>query len=335
MNNNFFKAFPWVLISVSLLTSCVSTETLEPGNMATSTQEIVLNINTPSEAKTRGAGYKLRYSAKIYEGTQNIWNKPLERQEIIDGESDNQIIFKVPANSNYGILVFADYIPEDSQPNSEGLYADYFYDTTSNSKISQMRTTPGSANSTVSSDFFNNDYYDAFFGSETFLKGVEEKIVDMTLNRTTAKIIFRDNSDLYGDCSISLNTVSVFNQFYQDDNTIFSSPTTVQTNGITFSQSFPENTENKDLFFFYTLAEDTNVTHKVKSSFTVTNNGVQSDVFTISDIPVKANYKTIVTGKFLTEDSSDNPGGEEEPQEGDIILNLTTNFGWEQESLSN
>lgn len=332
MGAKLIKSSFFALISGTLLSACMSTEVIEPKESSQEVNEIVLSIKTPQEVLTRADnGYKLRYIAKIIKGSNtSAWGNttPLDRQEIIDGESNNQIIFKVPAGENYGILVFADYIPADYQRGTNGLYKDHFYNTTNSSKVAIIRTTPGSDKETVSADFFNNDNYDAFYGIKTLRKEIEEVVVDMTLVRTTAKVIFRENTNT-GTGNITLTKLGVQRQFYLDSGTCaFASSTSIN---VALPNASVVDDDNKDLFFFYTLADTPSPNQTVSTEFKVINNAISSDPFTITKIPVKANYKTIVTSAFLSEEETPK---EDETKAGDIILNLSANYDWEQEEFT-
>ena len=320
-----------------LATSCVSIDTIEPNDTTDSSDRIVISLNTPEIAKTRADnGYKLRYIAKIFSGsTSNTWGNPLDRQEIIDGdEADNQIVFKVTPDYDYAIMVFADYIPENYKKGSNGQYQDYFYNTTRSKQV-VLRTTPGSDDTSVSADFFNNDNYDCFYEMVTFHKSALEKVIDLTLTRATGKVIFREKTDKKGECAINVNKVNPRMNFYFD-NKLSSDP----TGGNTKAGNIPLNNQpeitdyNKDLFYFYTLADSLTSPQYVLTTFTVNPDNADASPITINNIPVKRNYRTIVKGEFLS-DSHGNTGSGDGNKEGDIILNLSTDYTWEEEIIEN
>ena len=334
------KLFSFSLFASSILASCVSTEILEPESPQDTSKQIVLTLTTPEEASTRADnGYKLRYTARIFKGSSaNAWAKtPVDRQEIIDGEEyegkeKNQIIFKVEPNDNYGIMVFADYVPVDYQPDNDGYYKDYFYNTKEKRII--MRTTPGSDEEVVSPEFFNNHNYDAFFAIQTIYKDIEEVVLNMSLKRATAQIVFRETSDATGDCSIIVNKLGVRRLFDQDINQTFDPPSSESSKNrgnINLPQTASVDEENKDLFFFYSLAHTANTTQHVSTEFKAFNDNHITDAYSVKEIPVKANYKTIVKGAF-------HPNAyfkpEEDTKAGDIILNLSADYDWEQQELS-
>ena len=339
MSTKSFKTIASAILACGLFSSCVATDVVTPEANKDSSEYVVLNVSSPQEATRADEGYKLRYIAKIFQGSsRTAWGDPLDRQELIDGENGNQIVFKVDPNDNYAILVFADYIPANYEAGADGLYNDYFYNTKKNSKQVVLRTTPGSDAANVSSSFFNNHNYDAFFGMETFRKEEAEKVVDMTLKRTTAQVVFREKSENEGECSVSVNKLGVRKSFSQDQNNS-ADPDFYEANkslgNLNLTETANVDSSNKDLFFFYTLADPTSSPQNVSTEFKVTKNETESDVITVKDIPVKANYKTIVTGEFLPADNSgDDPKEEDPTKSGDVILNLTTDFSWQQEPLS-
>lgn len=327
------KFFSLSLIFTSLFVSCVSTDIIEPEDHQFS-NELILSISTPEEVATRADnGYKLRYIAKIFRGSSSAaWGSPLDRQEIIDGEKNNQIIFKVEPNDNYAIMVFADYIPANSQPGSNGLYDDYFYNTQL-SQRSTLRTTPGSDVEEVSPAFFNNHNYDSFFAIEKLYKDIDEKTVNMTLKRITAQVIFREKNDHSGQCNVTVNKLGVRKNFDYGISQS-SDPSATEANKNLGNINLPQSTleGNNDLFFFYTLADAT--PQYVSTEFKVTKDGETSDAFTVKEIPVTSNYKTIVTSNFLKDDPSSDIPDDDPTKSGDIILNMTTDFSWQQETLS-
>lgn len=329
-----------LFLAVPFVCSCVSTETVEPDLAAKATDEIVLNISSPEDAFTRADnGYKLRYIAKIFQGsTSAAWTSVISRQELIDGESNNRIVFKVDPDKDYAIMVFADYIPADYTADANGLYKDYFYNTQSSRKA-VMRTTPGSDADALSPLFFNNPNYDAFYGIATFHKEEAEKIVDMTLKRASAQVIFRDNSGLSGSCNVTVNKIGLRKTYDFSLQSQSSTPGASEANrnlgDIAIAETATVGAGNSDIFYFYTLADEITSPQYVSTEFKVTKEGVVSDAVSVKEIPVKSNYRTIVTGQFLPADpSTPGPGEDETTKAGDIILNLSTDFSWQQEPLS-
>lgn len=354
-------------ISLLSLSSCISTEEVSSPEAKSETAQLVLNIEKPSELATRADdGYKLRYVAKLFQASSlgNISELKI-RKEIADGdfsenEVANQIIFNVDAGYPYIILVTADYIPK-GYPISNSTYQDYFYNTAcSDSKSVAINPTPGQAVNNWSfaafkDSFFNNDNYDCFYAISDVINKTEAKVeLSLTLNRNVSKIIFKDQSGAPSE-GISINISKIgFGYSYELHKNV------IQNN---FDEPFspkinlgPSSTQD-GLFYFYSFAPD-NEDEDNKASITFT---VNSKTFTIEDIPLKANYKTIVTGNFLGSESSgskgedpsggdsgntggntgdnngDNTGGDntgggntggDTTEPGDIILNLGSNSDW-------
>lgn len=331
-----------LLVSMFALSSCVSTETVEPSMPGEANSEIVLNLTSEELPLTKADnGYKLRYIARIFSGSSNnVWSY-IESKEIIDGESNNRIVFSVSPNSNYTLMVFADYIPSNSSKGADGYYPDYFYDTKSNKQSVTMRTTPGSSSTSVSPDFFNNDNYDAFYGIHVLYKEEKEYVVNMTLHRVTAQVVFRDNSGNTGDCNVSVDKLGLRSYLAFDKEPVTTSPGASESNkslgNIGLTQTSTVNATNKNVFYFYTLADLTTSSQFVSTEFKVTRNGVSSPAISVKEIPVKSNFRTVVAGSFLPSESKSDPsdGDNTDPgaQDGDIILNLSCNYDWEQQPL--
>lgn len=328
------------IFSLLALSSCISTETIESPAPDTSAQEIVIKLEKPDASDTRAdSDFRLRYTARIFSGGSLGGWQFITRKDILEGdESGNQIVFSVPANQTYTIMVFADYIPADFTPNADGIYPDYFYNTSA-SLNSRLRTTPGSDSGEVSASFFNNDYYDAFFAIEKINKGESEYILDMTLTRATAKVIFRDNSGNEGRASVSVNKVGPRKQIDFLFEPVTSDPASDASSGFDDLklESTPEiNDSEKDVFFFYTLADSFNNSQKVFIEFSVDNGDVAGQTFSVSDIPVKANFQTIVSGSFLPAVSDDDPSVPLPPVTvpGDIIVNVSADTNWNQQPMT-
>ena len=324
------------------LNSCVSTDTLQPEKPLNESEEIVINLSAPAEIKSRATdGYKLRYIAKLVQGTSQNWDTGsnstiLQRKEIIDGENNNTIVFKVTPNSYYGLLVFADYIPEESTANSDGHYPDYFYNTTTYPLRYSMRPTPGVDNDSylLSADFFNNDNYDCFSNMETIYKTEKEYIVNMTLHRMVAQVIFRENTENTGLCNVNITQLSFIKNF--DSNTQSSSTVqnaTLSSKLITLSNTI--DTDNKDILYYYTFANPTNQSLNTSIGFEVNLEGKEPVTKSLKSIPVQSNYRTIVKSSYVPSvNLEEDPKDDDNDKDGDIILNLTTEFDWEQEPIN-
>lgn len=325
------------LFGIAALSSCVSTDTLDMNEIQDTDTGIVLNLYKPDGFDTRAdnENYKLRYIAQIARGSSsNNIGSILSRQEIIDGETEtNRVIFKVDPGYDYTIMVFADYLPAETMANSKGHYEDYFYNTTDNEKLCKIRTTPGSDEQKVSPDFFNNDNYDAFFGKHSLHKEAKEEIVNMTLKRITAQVKFNETKVTSGEGEVAINKLSYRKSFFwETGGTSLSDNPSANLGNIYLSQNSIINGNNQDLFYFYTLAGTTNSSQNVSIEFTVKREALDPKTTTVNEIPVKANYRTIVKGNFMPLSPEDPPIDEDKT--GNIILNLSTDGNWEQEELS-
>ena len=336
------------LIAIFSLTSCISTDTIEP-EICPAETPVFLNLVAPSDAPTRADdGYKLRYTAKLYSGTDRQSNTvTVQRQELIEGEEGgagikNQMVFYVPQGSPYVIYVFADYIPANfERQSSNGLYKDYFYDTTLDKNVVRMLSTPGNKNTyNVASSFFNNDRYDCFGGVAALEenKTAEKVEFNLTLHRLVSKVRLVDNSKFSGYYDGEIQSITYLSQYTLkkslSDETGWAPKTSNSKLTIFNNQEFSSG-EEKELFFFYTFATTGTVSPecpKLQMNITDHSEKTLATVISTGDIPVKRNQITTVKGKLLpgiSDEPEENPSIEEE---GPIILNLSSsNEEWAQE----
>ncbi|MCH5226936.1 MAG: hypothetical protein J1F16_03850 [Muribaculaceae bacterium] len=334
----YLETIKWMALSSLLAfasSSCVDTHVVEPETLGESgaiSSEVVINLTNPKGADTKAGGdYKLRYVARIFQGTTTAaLNKAIATAEISTGDlsennQENQIIFEVQPDSYYTILVFADYIPSETTANSSGHYKDCFYNTTEDEKTVLLIPSPGESSDIISTSFFNNDYHDCFYGMETFEKGKEEKVINLVLQRAVAKVIFREKSDNLGNVGITASQIGIHRQFYLPNG----SPQALKTSNVTKTalDNVEEVTDNnKDIFYFYTFGGATSSEVSIDFNLTSTNLP-EPQPFSVTGIPVKRNFKTIVSGEYI-------PAPEvPQPSIGDIILNLTTSADWAQEEI--
>lgn len=322
----------------STLGSCVSTDVVETPDTKESNQ-IVLNLSSLTEGTRADANHKLRYTAKLYEGTLNyLEDKTLIRKEIIEGDQSeegatNQIIFDVPAGETYTIIVFADYIPADSKPGTNGLYSDYYYDTTSRKETFEMRTTPGSTSTSVSQTFFNNDNYDCFIEAVT-VKKTEAKVVEnMTLKRAVAKVRLIDTSTRSGSFNVSVTNLSYLNLFDRNNNAAFG-PKPLTPN-VKFNKELTGAPE-QEVMYYYTFASK-NEYEKLNLNVTIEDSDSEKSNLEIKDIKIEQNYITTIKGKLLPDEKSTVPDTPVTPdpdnQNGPIYLNLSvSNDPWQNQS---
>lgn len=342
---NFFKSLGITVGLFPLLTSCVSTETVDcPEPEVKIGDEIVLNLSAPESLTTRaGSDHKLRYIAIIYEGTEKgSGYNFLERKEILEGETEkNTVVFRVAPDNDYKIILFADYIPESyKRDETTGFYPDCYYDTNkenveASKGIMTMRAfIDKDGETTLNQHCINNDNYDCFsFALENIHKEEEEVVRDPVLTRATAKVRFVSTTGEAEDFqSISFSNLDFYNEF-----NIFAGDASRNDK---FKNSFLEeisfstmsNPSENELFYFYTLGPNT-IKSKNLKTIKFTLNTVSEDKpreITISDyqIPVLKNNITTVKGNFLPGVTVEDP---ENDGKGDIILHMSTNEKWDNE----
>lgn len=337
--------------SLLFLNSCVSTDTIEPEPTGQNTKEIILNLAAPAEANTRADGnYKLRYTAKLFNASGSGIGSLIERKELIEGQKseegvENQIIFKVGTfekPNNFTILLFADYIPADYQPTTNGLYKDYHYDTQvtkDNKDRITMLTTPGNSSTTaISENFFNNDNYDCFGARLIIPKEMERVDKLVTLKRMVAKVKVVDNSDRSSPCQIKIKQLGLFyqlNQAFDEDKEPLTSLIKQFNLNQTLSKEITD--DGRELFYYYTFAErfESSTKRSVNLSFDITDPESNIREVNGNDISVTQNYITTVTGKFLPSIIVNEPEPEPDSKNGHIYLNMSVNKDkWESKEHS-
>lgn len=338
MTNINIKVILFGLFSLVLLTlsSCVSTEIIEPEPDAVENNEIVLNLSAPSDAKTRAdKGYYLRYVAKLFpviNGSDRLQGE-MVRAEIIesDDSEDNKIVFKVEPGKRYQIMVFADYIPSKEKDENNN-YQDYFYNTSATDGSITLNHPAGSSSSTntLTADFFNNDNYDCFsYCSDVFTKYQEKKEIQCVLERAVAKVQLKDNSNYPGTLKdITFTTLKIFQEFRQPTNMAVGAKSFLNKS---FEASELKPTENGTVFYFYTFASKKSNASPfyINLGFT-TSIEENSTPLIISEqtIQVAKNYITTVSGTLLTQVQSSAPDDPTLDDEKNIVLDLSTSQDW-------
>lgn len=326
---------------ISLFSSCVSTDVWEPQPSGDSENRVVLNLSAPDEIKTRADnGFKLRYVAKLYSGTDRESNNvTVQRQELVEGEKgeggiENQMLFYVPVGSPYVIYVFADYIPSDYQKNpASGCYKDYFYDTTIAKNTVKMLSTPDQkGTNNLSTSFFNNDNYDCFGGVAALEedKTEKEETFNLELHRLVAKVRLEDNSQFSGNFDAEISNFTYLSQYTLkkevSDESGWAPQTAPNTIKIFNNKEIPAS-DSKEIFFFYTFASPSTVADE-KPKFEVNikdhSETTLANLISTGYITVKRNHITTIKGKLLPGIMADEPGlDQEETRDGPIILNLS------------
>ena len=340
--------FAFIFTSILSLSSCISTDTIDPDTPETHGDELVIRISAPSDVKTRSHdGFYLRYVAKVYR-VQNsstfLYNEYYKREEILDGANDkNEMKFYVEPNYDYNIVVFADYIP-DTTIGDDGYYNDYFY----NTKISVpngdvepndivMYATPGDPNSTkVSPLFFNNDNYDCFSAikSKETKKDGEPLVLDMTLKRVVSKVIFRDNSnpEEAGTFSkITFTELPFLYQYTMANQQAWQISNKYATKNLVVKAEDIAECDEDGFLYFYSFANNNNNT-RLNFGFSIEIEE-NDKVVTVDNqwFQIQQNRKTIILGSLI-------PKKEDQGQEGQfsdedaIIVHPTVIQEWDDDS---
>lgn len=322
------------------LSSCISTDTIEPEITKEGDKKIVLNLKAPAEVYTRADenNYSLRYVAKLYIGSSSsnvTTEQDSQRQEIIDEGfekgSNKQMVFYVPQGFKYTIFVFADYIPKNSKADENGFYEDYFYDTQYNKKAVRMLPSPGDKTSiknsdiiTLSPSFFNNDNYDCFGGAVSTEKEKTEAEItlDLELYRLVSKVRFVDISKLSGEHSLSLLQFNYFSEFIieTDPEDAWGGSNIKYNKSLTLPDKNFNGSDEQEILFYYTFSSEGS-NNSIGINFNISDQLGSSREIKLSEIPVKRNHITTIKGNLLPNLESDDPG--DENGEGPIILNVS------------
>ncbi|MCH5236906.1 MAG: hypothetical protein J1E95_03810 [Muribaculaceae bacterium] len=312
-------------------TSCVSTTTVEEPKMADSEyEEISINFSVAKDINTRAdADHKLRYVAKLFRTSLISASNFVQRKDLIEGTEGNTIKFKVDPGI-YRVIIFADYIPSDFEADENGIYPDYYYDTSSlNESIVMLAFNDHKDKANP----INNDNYDCFSIYSSAIEKVEDKatVIDkLELTRAVAKVRFISNSIPEAEnFSLTLSKFSYYDTFYQTDGTFLKSDF---DDSLLRSLNFtkPSNLQNNELFFFYTLASGT--TKQLQEiSFKVVTDGetVETNV-PRATIPVKRNYTTTLKGKFAYEEEIEI----DNPEDYIILENMSAGQTWDTPDLT-
>ena len=330
------KRFKLVLSSlVTFLTiglsGCVSTEIIDLPVETSTGDEIMLCVSAPGNVTSRaGNDHFIRYVAKLfYADKAGTGIKFIERKELKEGDNNNIIVFKAPSiNTEYTILVFADYLPEGSLPNESGFYPDCYYDTQSQNEQLTMNAFTGSDHK--SKCLINNDNFDCFSDYNTFMKYEEVKEINFTLKRATAKVRFIANNSIDNFSKIEFSKFDFCDQFNQIGGTGYRSETFKNSYVSNISFSEPSDLGNNEIFYFYTLGPKAADSYLRDIQFKITGKEGDPKTTEISGgyIPIQKNFITNVKGNFIQEISN------EDPNEGDIILYLSTDDTWENPDKS-
>ena len=315
------------------LGSCVSTSTVdEPGTIKTESDEICLTLTSPQDRATRADGlHKLRYVAKLFKTNASNSLNFIQRKDLIEGENNNTLKFKVEPGS-YSIMIFADYIPYNFTCDEDGIYPDYYYDTTEESERIYMLAFgdhPDAQNP------INNDNYDCF----NYYRGEDNKIykeegkaytLNPVLKRAVAKVRFVSSSTPDPtDFKLTFSQFSYLDTFFQTDGA--SNMKTLNSSELSRIQfSSPSNAAENEIFYFYTMASNSSVSNRISACIfqTVTSNEtVETNIAAKKvDIPIKRNYTTTVRGAFLYEE----PVITDNPEDYIILEDMSTNQTWEE-----
>lgn len=304
-----------------LLGGCSSTEIIDsPQEPAKKGKTITLSLSAPENASTRaGSDHKLRYVAKLASGKLDDASFKLqERKESIVSEGENTTITFSVEEGEYMIILFADYIPNNSTPDEHNCYPDYYYNTNYTDKPFIID---------IKSFELNNDNMDCFGNVIKVKKGPEQVTKEVSLKRLVSKIRLISTTGL--DANKEIDNISYSKiPYYPDFNleegggfVISSKPISYSSaNSNNFIHIDENNKEEYELFYFYSLADKNgNLLSEFDFTFNFKDNTSLPRHIDSGIITSKRNTITTIKGDFLSK---------EEPKKGDIILNLSTPDNW-------
>ena len=319
------------LLTAMSVSSCSETEIVAfPEGEPQPGKEITLNISAPADASTRATSdHKLRFTAKLFKGKYGSDPKDnfIEKKQAIASEGKGTIVFSVP-QGDYSVLLFADYIPNSTQADSEGLYEDAYYDTSSKDEEIRMIafTTNTSSHDLIQKHCINNDNYDCFSAYTGVINKTESVYEEnFVLERAVSKVRVVSNTPPPSPVTeIKFTRFYCFDIFKQYYNTVFCEKTYENMRLSSHTISGMSNPDINEIFYFYTLAAN-NTENLGEISCDIKFQDGETKTLTIptGTIKVKRKYITTVKGNILSEPI---------PETGDIILHLTSDDTWlEQE----
>lgn len=328
MNAHIFKPVALTAL-LPAIAACTSTEVTDPSEQDRMLgEEITLSISTPeASASTRADDtHKLRYTAKLFRGDYKKEIDFIERKEEIASDGKATITFNVSQEGTYSVILFADYLPANANPDASAHYEDRYYDTTSEDEnFTMLAFYKMNGPTPVALDYgcVNNDNYDAFAAYRTINKTEEKFEVDVTLNRVVSKVRVVSNTDAAADVSsVSFSRFSFVNTVSVASGTASGHAEWGKMNLANHSLTEMSDKAAKELFYFYTLADDYNDNFLDDLAFSVrfSDGTERTKSIDKGTIKVRRNYITTLQGPFL----ADPPASEK----GDIVLNLSSENEW-------
>lgn len=325
---SLFKNLPPAAIAVSLFLcqGCTSTELVEiPGEQPAKPDVISISLSAPHLETRADATHRLRYTARLFSGnTETGHIEFIKKKQMLEGESSTVLVFDGVEEGTYTITLFADYVPANSEPDDNGEYPDYYYDTSGYEDIVMKD---------AGKEFLNNDHYDCFGKYIIVKKEAEEKRETVALPRIVAKVRMIGNETSSGETptAVSVTKFSTLLSYKLTSgraSEIYRYPTG-EVPGNKWDLT-PSLTAPNELFYFYTFAASPSLNNgKAQTlgylSFSVEADGldpVNTDINS-GEIQVRPNYVSTVKGNFIPS-TPDDP----DTRTDRIILDLSSIAGW-------
>ena len=306
------RKLTWMLALITALmaTACSNDENM-PGSGGNDNGVITFTVTPDYGVKTRAgldalpAGKALRCIMEVYDTSGAFVSREVKH---ITNQSD-PIEFTVEKKSENKTVVFwADFTTTGSPD------ADLYYKTDANSTYGLKAITFNPSNTTD----FNGE---AFYGNITLENGATAE-TSITLTHAVAMVNLKTTTQLkdlksvkvtYGDTGGNTNApASAFNA---SDGTCTSAETVIQINKTIDATQTPNESAPYDFNTFYVFAPGTdktliNITMEMCSD---DNGTTPMQTINVPNVPIRANYKTNITGDFAVQPNS---------------FNITCEAGW-------
>ena len=311
------RKLTWMLVLITaLMTTACSNDENMPGSGGNDNGVITFTVTPDYGVKTRAgldalpAGKALRCIMEVYNTSGAFVSREVKNITTIS----DPIEFTVEKKSENKTVVFwADFTTTGSPD------ADLYYKTDANSTYGLNAITFNTSNTTD----FNGE---AFYGNITLENGATAT-TNVTLTHAVAMVSLKTTTQLknlqsvkvtYGDTNGNTNApASVFNAL---DGTCTSAATIIQINKTIDATQTPNESAPYNFNSFYVFAPGTdksliNMTMEMCSD---DNGTTPMQTINVPNVPIRANYKTNITGDFAVQPNSFNITCEAEWATGEL-----------------
>lgn len=306
---NFF-----LLILFTLFISCIEETSVDLQSENISV-ELSFDHNPSSAAfSTKNSDSKQRILVEVYWYNNNemiITDKKILLLDQLSGT--HKVDFKLQLNQSYRLLIWSDL------SNAGG--NDLFYNTSNSLQ-------------NVTSILDDNDVYsnppekrDAFFAAKDIVVNSQDQLIEIILSRACS-LVKIDAQDLHDD-SLEKRPVSSVLKLKAPSQFDVSTGLMSEEQNFEVHYTISEETIQNEVLAFYLLAPDSHILNTIETSYFDSNAGlIVSREF--SNLPLKRNFRTILTGNIFTSDvkvdvSIDSNFSEPENENDNIVFDNSAN----------